>query len=213
MVFKPNDWSVVVVGRWNRAILTPAGIGKRIFNLPEGTPLEVLIAIDTIAPSQVKYDGITVIAGSDRLIIRPEKLDFDNLAKSQNLAKQAIESLPETPILAVGINIKFESDEYTSLIEESVNTSLDDRLSDSGFEIKARGLHRAIVRNDGLLNMSVGEDDNGKTHITFNFELKSDDISAQKNWLGSSAEELKNTVEQVLTNVLQIDTGEFGYDE
>ena len=30
------DWGVIIPGRWNQAILTPAGIAKYVFDMPVG---------------------------------------------------------------------------------------------------------------------------------------------------------------------------------
>ncbi len=56
------DWDVVVVGFWNPAILTPAGIWKRLFELEQGTPVELEVPIDGLAPYRVSHEEITVTA-------------------------------------------------------------------------------------------------------------------------------------------------------
>jgi hypothetical protein len=55
---QPFNWDVVIVGFWNRAILTPNGIAKRLFKLPEGSGIEVLVPVNSLEPSQVKHNGI-----------------------------------------------------------------------------------------------------------------------------------------------------------
>jgi len=72
MALNPEDWSVVTVARWNRAILTPAGIRQRLFKREEAGPVEVLVPIDLLAPPQVKLDNMTVVANWDRLTVLPE---------------------------------------------------------------------------------------------------------------------------------------------
>ena len=34
MPLEPYDWNVVVLGRWDRALLTSQGIASRLFQLP-----------------------------------------------------------------------------------------------------------------------------------------------------------------------------------
>ena len=40
MTVEALDWNVVVAGFWNPAILTPSGIARRLFGLPEETPAD-----------------------------------------------------------------------------------------------------------------------------------------------------------------------------
>ena len=41
MPAEPFSWNAVVVGAWNIAILSPDGVRRRLFDLPEGTPIEL----------------------------------------------------------------------------------------------------------------------------------------------------------------------------
>ena len=111
MPLTPSEWNVVVLGRWNRAILTPSGIAKRLFCLDEETPVEVFVAVDALVPPQVKYGGTVVVAGEDRLIAQPETPDFSALAGAMTIARRAMEELPETPVIAAGVNVKYTSKE------------------------------------------------------------------------------------------------------
>jgi hypothetical protein len=54
MELEPFDWNVVIAAYWNRAILTPNGIAKRLFKIPEGTAMEVEVPVDLLEPPQVK---------------------------------------------------------------------------------------------------------------------------------------------------------------
>ena len=99
MNINPFDWNVVIVGYWNRAILTPAGVGRRLFGLEEGNPVLVEVPMNGLGPHRVKYSDLTItkprqdvwlcmrISRNMIFLTEPEKLRF-----------LAIESLlPETP--------------------------------------------------------------------------------------------------------------------
>jgi len=134
----PADWSVVVVGRWNRAILTPAGIGKRVLGVDAGTPLEVMVAIDAIAPPLVKHDKMTVVADSDRLTIQLAVCAFDELVRACSLARNALKQLPETPLAAVGFNVRYIASDFCEALDAVLKSDLDDRASDAGYRILDR---------------------------------------------------------------------------
>lgn len=212
MPLKPAEWSVVVVGRWNRAILTPAGLGKRVFKVPEGTPLEVMVAIDAIAPPQVKYGGMLVIAGSDRLLVQPTLSTFEKLTEAFTLARNALEELPETPVIAVGFNVKYQTGDYVEAIDGVLATDLDDRASDAGYEIADRGIHRSMKRQNGKVNISATQDEGGMRSVMINFDLKSDDPLKHQEWLNANADSVKEEVKRVVQEILKIPEAEIEYE-
>lgn len=213
MPLAPKEWSVVVVGRWNRAILTPAGIGKRVFKLPEGTPLEVMIAIDAIAPPLVKHDKMVVVAASDRLTVQPEICSFDELVRACTLAGNAVRSLPETPLIAVGFNIKYTTHGYFEAIDRALASELDDRASDAQYRIVERQVHRAYEWERGKINAVAALADDGTRSIALNFELQSDSHSHHLEWLGHAAPAIQSEVQKVIGSVLQVPPEDITYEQ
>lgn len=65
MGLKATEWSVVVVGRWNRAILTPNGIAKRVFKLAELSQMVVAVPLDGVSPYIVKNPDQKIAATTD----------------------------------------------------------------------------------------------------------------------------------------------------
>ena len=53
MLLEPGDWNVVIVGHWNRAILTPQGIATRLLQLPPETEIGIEVPMDAIGPYRV----------------------------------------------------------------------------------------------------------------------------------------------------------------
>ena len=213
MPLTPKEWSVVVVGRWNRAILTPAGIGKRIFKLPEGTPMEVMIAIDAIAPPLVKHDKMVVVAASDRLTIQPEICSFDELMKACDLASSAVKSLPETPLLAVGFNIKYTTEGYFEPVDRVLVSELDDLASDAHYGILERQVHRAFKWGEGKINFVAALTDDGARTVALNFELHSDSSQEHIDWLGHAPNAIKIEVQKIIGSVLQVPAEDINYEQ
>src|SRR5689334_6777240 len=136
MTIAPHDWSVIVIGHWNRAILTPSGIARRLLGLPEQTPVEVEIALDAFLPYRVRHGIVTVTAGSDRLHIQPVRFNYDALAESMRVASEALRTLPETPVFAAGFNVNFKTEDYVEALTAVTAHQLDDRFSDEHFGIE-----------------------------------------------------------------------------
>ena len=72
-MLNPVDWSVVVAGRWNRAILTPAGIVQRVFKESPDIPMVIEVPIDMLAPPKIGLNDVSVVADWSRLVISADK--------------------------------------------------------------------------------------------------------------------------------------------
>jgi hypothetical protein len=208
MSLVPIDWSVVIVGRWNRAILTPAGIGKRLFGLEEGTPLEVILAIDAIAPPRVAHEGITVVAGSDRLIVQPSKCIFRDLERARLLARKALSELPETPVSAVGLNVKYNSSEPLEPLALLLESPWDNQLSDENYSIGERSISRSLSWNNGVINLSVSMNEDGEQLVQFNFDFRSSEVAKQETWLATPIADVESEVKKLLKETMGLNQGD-----
>ena len=202
----PAEWNVVVLGYWNRAILTPSGIATRLFGLDTGTPVEVLIAIDTVAPHQVKYKGLTVVVGGDRLIVLPEKRDFQELQRAKEIAGRALTDLPATPVIAAGINVKYSCREPMEALQDVTrNEWWDTQLSDKKYEIKGRSLSRSLGFGDGQINFSVTEESKGTFVVQFNFHRESrNNVPELRSWLTTPIDHIESQVNRVLFDCMKL---------
>ena len=200
------DWGVVVVGRWNPSILTPVGIAQRLFELEEGTPIEVRLAIDVMLPPVVTHDSLRVTVGSQLLVIEPLTHSYFYLERARALARNALISLPETPVTAAGVNVRYvykEADDYLSRVQEITTCELDEAISSLDQRISKRSVSRSIPTLDGQLNLSVNEDEEGHVKIQFNFEFVSQEVEKQREWLRSPIDGFEREVRRTLTETLE----------
>lgn len=208
MKLEALDWNVIVVGFWNRAILTPAGIGRRLFNLEKGTPVLVEVPMDGLASPRVKHERLTVIAEYGRLVIGADDPQYTELDRARAVAVQAIESLPETPLTAAGFNIRFRADEASDKLLAITSCGSDALLSDSSFVITERTLKRALNWRDGILNLSISQ---GKViGVELNFHRQSSKKEDLATWLKHPMRDVEETVQILLEKVIQIPMGEIG---
>jgi len=190
---EPFGWNVVVMGAWNVAILTPDGIRKRLYQLPEGTPVEVQIAIDRPLPPRVRHEGLMVVPAADALDISTVQADRPSLLRAAELAKKTLQMLPETPLSAVGLNIRYQ---FTALPDELitlVKAPIDDLLSDAGFSIGGRMTRRSLVVTPGVLNLEVTQGKMAEGNITLNFHRDSSDPIELVSWLSRANEFLEQS--------------------
>lgn len=198
----PVDWNIVIAGAWNIAILTPEGIAKRLFNLDSGTPVEVQVAVNVRAPIQVKYDDIIVQPAPSALVILPQTSSPELLKKSVNIAKRALKDLPETPLSAVGLNIRFQFDNIPDALINACNSVIDNKLSDENLKIMGKVLKRQVEWKKGELNIEIHEKQNSSAHVLFNFNKNSNNPAELSEWLEKYEDMLLSSTEikEILIN-------------
>jgi hypothetical protein len=212
--FEPFDWNVVVVGRWNQAILTPAGIAKHVFKLASHQMLPVKVPLDGLMPYLVgdPEERVEVAVEANRLLIQLRKLEYGVLGTAMNMGANVLESLPHTPVTAAGFNIKFrqkEADQERGYLTS--HSEIDDGLSDAGFTISRRTLSRGLTYESGLLNVDITTDSKGM-QVAFNFHLASNDCTDLVQWLHLSTENVKSSVSRIM-DFLRLDIGEVNHDD
>ena len=209
MEFEPiSDWSTVVIGYWNRAILTPSGIGKKLFGIEAGTALDVQVALDQMVPHRVERNGIAVQVFADRLIVGADAMTFRQLQSSNQIAARAMTELPETPVSAAGFNIRYVADRDCDELREILKHESDERLSDNSFEIVQHVHKRSLEWHGGRINLSifdVGSNSDRHYRVDFNFEMKSSDREQLCIWLDRPIEEAEAVVRTLTESYLQLE--------
>lgn len=189
MTIEPLNWNIFILGSWNSAILTPNGIGKLLFGLLEGTPLQVEIDLDSFGRYKVTYDDVSVVPHHNSLEINPKALTPECMAKACQVAIKALASLPKTPVSAVGINFRFRINDESESISDIQNALLDKKLSDNQFQFSERIICRAIKLGSHILNLQIvqgtpGEEGSTIIHANFHCETKSKEDMEE--WLKES---------------------------
>lgn len=183
MELQATDWNVVVVGAWNTAILTPDGIRKRLFELPEGTPVDIEVAVDRPGYFRVRHGGTLVTPSPTILDVMGGLGDYDSLSKACAVAKKALFNLPETPVAAAGINIRYRIDQLPDELIDLIKVSLDDDLSDRGYLIVGRTTKRTLALTPGVVNIEIAQGPDIEGVITINFHLDSTDTATLAAWI------------------------------
>jgi len=202
------DWNVIVVGFWNRAILTPAGIGRRLLGLDEGTPIRVEIPMDIMSVPRVKHDDLTVYVDQQKLVISADKPTYADLDRARTIAVKGIKELPETPLIATGFNFRIKISEPPNDLLDMTEFKIDNFLSDAAFEIKERQLARSVVWKEGVINLSIIQSEN--IVVQMNFDRKSPKQSELITWLMHPIKDVKDIVKKMFENVIKVPLGEIG---
>lgn len=188
MGLQATEWNAVVIGAWNVAILTPDGICKRLFGLPENTPVDIQVALDKPGYFRVAHNGVVVTPNRGVLDIAAESPSNEALAAACEVAVRAISDLPETPFLAAGINLRYQNDDLPEELLALIEVGLDNAFSDAGYEIGSRSIARTLRMNPGVINVELRLDAATAGKIVLNFHLDSTDKDALITWLNRVGE-------------------------
>lgn len=203
MALEPYNWNIIIVGYWNRAILTPQGIATRLFGLSPETPIEIEVPIDTLGPFRVTHDQMTVSVQLNRLVIEPAQCEFQELQRAKEIARQSIDGLPETPLDAVGINVRYRSQEPNDALIAILANQWDNDISDQDFQIRGRNISRSLDWNDGKINVSVSQTD-AESKVVINIERTSKVKDDHLAWLDRDIDKIREVVRQIAIQTLHI---------
>jgi hypothetical protein len=209
MALAPNDWSVVVIGHWNRAIFSPAGIVKRLFNLPEGTPVQVLVPLDVVAPYHIRHDNVTVIPSNDRLVAQPVHNNVENLVEAIKIIRRALEDLPRTPVFAAGLNLRYKSDEGIEALQQITASPWDDKIDEKGLVVASRSIARSVNWRDGKTTATITQEQSGACSVLLNFDFRSQESEKLKQWLDLTAADIKAQADLILHDTVGLSPEEF----
>ena len=199
MNFKPFDWNVVVRGAWNRAILTPHGVGRLVFGLPKGTPVVVEVPVNVPgSPQRVRYEGIVVSVVPGSLLIEPDPCDYDLLDRARQCACRAMKALSVTPFSAAGFNVRYRSEDPPSDLLRTIQCDVDHIVSELGLKIVGRKLYRTLDWQDGEINLEIDADKEGAVALVLNFHKGSEEHEVLMAWLSLSMDRVKAEVARVL---------------
>ena len=173
----------MVLGAWNRAILTPAWIGQSVLGLAPNSPTEILVPLDGFAPFQVRHNGVTVIPVPGQLLFQLDEPSEPLLARGMEAAQRAISELPRTPLHGCGINIRYSSPEAPISLLTNTRCSTEQLFSDRGYELRVRRRGETLAFKEGSLNVIADIPTIGQCKLTLNFERQGTSSDQILPWL------------------------------
>ena len=188
MASEPFNWNVVVLGAWNTAILSPDGVRKRLFQLPAGTPVDLQVAIDRPGHLRISHKGVMVIPTPSLLEVIATDGTGTGLTRAADICQRAIIELPETPVTAAGVNIRYRFEELPDDVLAQVAAPLDDALALAEREIVNSSTTRTIKFDDGVVNLTVSCAPAGTGTVEFNFHRDSGEAEELSRWIRRTAD-------------------------
>lgn len=180
--------SLILVGAWNPAILSPSWMGREVFDIPAGTEIPVQMEFASVpgAVPRVTIQGISYVPAQDRLSFYINELTLERLETIENYLSRILEILPHTPIRAFGENFEFlekePSPDQLRIFELQGN-----RIQELDFirDLHSVNIKQSFVLDDCILNLNQILQDGALT-IKFNFHYEVENANEARGKLANT---------------------------
>jgi hypothetical protein len=161
-----DQWTIVIVGSWNLAILHPEWVGNQLLELPE---VEVEMVVGPIRPQyRISSPALTIIPRAGQVIFNPRQNTPEALAAAEHAATNLLDKLGRTPVNAVGINFGYQEEAPSVQLADLFAIGDTARISDVPLSIKSTSITRQLDYEGGDLNLRMTLND-GKVDFHFNY--------------------------------------------
>jgi hypothetical protein len=181
----PQGWTIVLVGYWNRMLLTPDWVATNLF---EQDTIDVAFPVMPLNPLMFTAGKVRFTPADERATISLEVVEDDAWGKAEHIALSLLAKLPHTPVRAFGVNLRF-SESVPDPAQLSLFNFVDlPALTDFGCEVQSALVQRTLkVRDDLVLNLKITHGQSGLDYdFNFHFEVKNAD-EARVNLKGKTA--------------------------
>jgi hypothetical protein len=197
-----SDWTVVLVGSWNVAILNPDWLGKSVLGERE---FQVELIMEGVRPRmRFQFERVVVIPAVDRLIFASRHPEEKDLLAAEEAAKKVLTLLPVTPITGVGINFGYVESDANPALASLFDVADNYDLGESGFEISSTAITRSLKFEDQLINFRMTQT-GGSISFNFNFHK---DVSGAQDALKALTDKVishKRQSEKILAEVYELE--------
>jgi hypothetical protein len=187
MKIKEEGWNIVLVGKWNKYILSPEWSAQNIFGVDR---VNVEFGINVDVPPRYTANNVNLVASEDIVIFSYKKYDDETLDNAVNACTSLLNKLPFTPVAACGINFGFSEGIQDSNIGNLFSFDDDDRLISFGSVITSKSVSRKLTIRDRILNFNVSKD-NEQIDFSFNFHYDVKSCEGVETAIGSLKDNLE----------------------
>jgi|SRR4030042_857805 hypothetical protein len=203
MKIKDESCTIVLIGNWNKYILSPGWSAKNIFNEPK---LQVEIALDLGLPPRYTSEQthVRMIPAADNVTFVALQNDNECLQKMESFAYDLVDKLSHTPVRAFGTNFGFVDDAGKNDLSGLFKFSDNEQLSSYGCQFTFNSVRRRLIVQNRTLNLAISQ--KGREIIfDFNFHYDVAGTEEVKAKIKNSIVENKKIAENLLKSVYNLD--------
>jgi hypothetical protein len=195
-----SDWTIVIVGSWNVAILNPDWVAQEVFEQNQ-ISVEVLFG-----PGQAGFklcsEFVQLIPSPDRIIL--SATSADGIENAERAATRLLERLPVTPVTSIGVNFGFLEPEPGSDLLSLFDLKDKGPISDGGWAIQETSILRALKLDDRTLNLRLTHGNHGVSfHLNFHWNVRS--TAEAKTTIEGKVTSLRHEAASILKNIYNLE--------
>lgn len=172
--------NIVVVGIWNKAILTPEWVKENLLN--EYVSFEVAYPVNGLGSLKFTTPDFSFLVVDGRLQFELERYDSDSMKALSRTARKIFRLLGHTPISAMGVNFMYRD---SGADIPSISITDNDRLiSILGCSIYSQQYQRVFQFSETERLFFAITSENSKLTYAFNFDYRLSKVSDLLNILG-----------------------------
>ena len=146
-----KQWTLVILGRWNTAILSPDWLAKEIFRVES---MAIYYPVLGGESPFFETNNIRVVVKEDRITFYPLKDNEAILQDIEDAAKRILDKLPYTPVDAFGENFHYIEEHSIYQFEEIFELSDEIKLLKDGV-VSETSIKRTIDLGGCQLNLNI----------------------------------------------------------
>lgn len=204
MKVKPGSTNLILVGKWNKYILSPNWLAKNIF---KNDNIQVEFSFNLDLPPRFTCDKIRIVATEDNVVFVALTYDEDIISRIEEMVYNLAESLPHTPVSAFGTNFVYIEDGATEDLASLFELKDNNDLSDYNVRIEEYSIKRKLIINEQVLNLNISQNRrNVVFDLNFHYETPSTDKIKEK--IRNRFVENKKIAENMLKEVYRLELDE-----
>jgi len=166
---------MVIIGRWNTAILSPHWLSTEVFKQAE---IGIMFPMLGVGPPIFQAGDIRIVVSNESVIFVPLKDSHELLTRIEEAARHILKTLPHTPILAFGENFHYRVEGCPKPLANLLNLTDAEQLNAHG-KIGEVSLVRAINMQTCQLNLKFVYDGSCRIELNYHYAAKPESGTAE----------------------------------
>lgn len=167
--------TLVITGLWNPHIFQPPWVAATLLNVPSGNDVVFVEVVEPPAKVAHYYGDVGISVPPGRLELLTNVGGSEGWKELENLAAKIVDTLPHTPIQALGINFRFEDDDPEPTVIDKLWTQ---EGLETRFTVISSTVRNRLRFDDCELGLTREITEGGNFNVDFNFHHA--DMSAEK---------------------------------
>lgn len=206
MLIVPEGHNIILIGGWNRRLLTPQWVAKEIAEVKE-VGLEIPVG-DPNLPLRLVFGDTVLSVGADRLQLHSKNPTDEKLDGLRDLAMRVLGRLPHTPVSALGVNFQWRESEPSQELVALFDFDDNHRLGDMDAEVGESRIRRELRIDGQLLHLTLILTAEARLMVDLNHHWAVESAADAEKHLAEGIVGMRNRAREFLHELYGLEEGE-----